>query len=31
MQIESCLSNPKVTDGGDVDNEDDFLIDSKKM
>ena len=31
MQIESCLGNPEMTVGGDVDGEDDFLIGSKKM
>ena len=31
MQIESCLGNPEMTVGGDVDSEDDFLSDSKKM
>ena len=31
MQIESCLGDPAITIGGNVDSEDDFLIDSKKM
>ena len=28
MQIESCLGNPEITVGADVNSEDDFLIDS---
>ena len=31
MQNESCLGNPEITVGGNVDSDDDFLIDSKKM
>ena len=31
MKIESCLGNPEITVDVDVDSEDDFLIDSKKM
>ena len=31
MQNESCLGNPETTVGGNVDSDDDFLIDSKKM
>ena len=31
MQIESYLGNPEITVDVDVDSEDDFLIDSKKM
>ena len=29
--IESCLGNSDITVGGDIDSEDDFLIDSRKM
>ena len=31
MQFESCLDNPEITVGGDVDSENDFLFDSKKI
>lgn len=31
MQIEPYLCSPEITVGGDVDSEDDFLIDSKKL
>ena len=31
MQIESCLGNPEITVAGNVDREDDFLINSKIM
>ena len=31
IQTESCLGNPEINVGGNVDIEDDFLIDSKKM
>ena len=31
MQIELCLGDPEITVGGDVDSDDDYLIDSKKM
>ena len=31
MQIESCLGNPEITVCANVNSEDDFLIDTKKM